>query len=156
MNPYQARAFEGASAVDLTVALYDGIIRFMNHAIDAVECGDTGQRRNAVKRAMDIVIHLQATLKMDIGGEPAKALAEFYVAIFALMLQGSQANSKQKFEQVIACVRNVRGAWRQVAKDPEVNPAPPQMAEFSSAHMHSGIETADYGMESAAGSRWNA
>ena len=49
MNPYQTRAFEGASAVDLTVALYDGIIRFMNHAIEAVECGDISQRRNAVK-----------------------------------------------------------------------------------------------------------
>jgi flagellar protein FliS len=156
MDPYQTCAFEGASAVELTVALYDGIIRFMNHAIDAVEREDTGQRRIAVKRAMDIVIHLQATLKMDIGGKPAEALAEFYVAMFALMLQGSQANSREKFEQVIACVRNVRGAWRQVAKDPEVNPAPPQMADLSSGHMHSGFETADYGLESAVGSRWNA
>jgi flagellar secretion chaperone FliS len=117
MDPYQTRAFEGASGVELTVALYDGIIRFMHDAIDAVERGDAVQRRAAVKRTMDIVIHLQATLQMDIGGKPAEALAEFYVAMFALMLQGSQANSKEKFEQVIACVRNVRDAWRLVAKD---------------------------------------
>ncbi len=120
MNPYQTRSFEGASGVELTVALYDGIIRFMNHAIEAVERGDAGQRRAAVKRAMDIVVHLQATLQMDIGGKPAEALAEFYVAIFALMLQGSQANSKEKFEQVITYLLNVRDAWRQVAQDPEI------------------------------------
>lgn len=52
------------------------------------------------------------------GGAPAKALEEFYVAMFALMLQGSQANSRKKFEQVIANVRNVRDVWKQVAADP--------------------------------------
>ncbi len=38
MNPYQTCALEGASGVELTIALYDGIrIRFMYRAIDAVE-----------------------------------------------------------------------------------------------------------------------
>lgn len=156
MNPYQTRAFEGASGVELTVALYDGIIRFMNCAIEAADRGDTAQRRIAVKRAMDIVIHLQATLQMDIGGEPAKALAEFYVAMFALMLQGSQANAREKFEQVIACVRNVRGAWRKVAKDPEANPAPPQMADLATGRRQTEFERAGCGMTSSVGSRWNA
>jgi flagellar protein FliS len=119
MDQYQTRALEGASGVELTMALYDGIIRFMRNAIEAVERGDASQRRAAVKRAMDIVIHLQATLQMDIGGKPAEALADFYVAMFALMLQGSQANSKEKFEHVIACVWKVRDAWCQVARNPD-------------------------------------
>ena len=113
MNPYQTQALEGAHPVELTIALYDGIIRFMNQAIEAVEQNDADQRRVAVKRAMDIVMHLQVTLDRKRGGKPAEALTEFYTAIFALMLQGSQANSRQKFEQVIANVRNVREAWKQ-------------------------------------------
>ena len=76
MNSYQNCALEGASAVELTVALYDGIIRFMRRAIEAVDQGDTIERRIAVRRAMDIVMHLQATLKMDVGGRPAEVLAE--------------------------------------------------------------------------------
>ena len=119
MDMYQAHALEGASGVELTVALYDGIIRFMHIAIEAVERKEVDERRAAVKRAMDIVIHLQATLKMDIGGKPAEALSEFYTAMFALMLQASQANSSAKFEQVIANVQNVRDAWRQVANVPD-------------------------------------
>jgi flagellar protein FliS len=118
MDMYQAHALEGASGVELTVALYDGIIRFMHIAIEAVERKEVDERRAAVKRAMDIVIHLQATLNKDVGGKPAEALSEFYVAMFALMLQGSQANSRKKFEEVIANVRNVRDAWKQVAADP--------------------------------------
>jgi flagellar secretion chaperone FliS len=126
MNPYQTHAAEGLSGLELTIALYDGIIRFLHRAIDAVESGDAGQRRAAVKRVLDIVIHLQATLRTDIGGKPAEALGEFYVAIFALILQGSQRNSSEKFFKVIELVKNVRDAWRQVARDQEVNQAAEQ------------------------------
>jgi flagellar protein FliS len=152
MNPYQTHATEGLSGVELTIALYDGIIRFLYRAIDAVERGDIGRRRAAVKRAMDIVIHLQATLRTDIGGKPAESLADFYVAMFALMLQGSQANSRQKFEHVIACVRNVRDAWRQVARDSAINQVPIPAAQLLRS-ARSGFE--GEGPESAARS-WNA
>lgn len=101
----------------LVVALYDGIVRFLNDAIAAVERGDAHARRVAVKRAMDIVMHLQGTLRMDVGGKTAETLSDFYAAIFALMLQGSQLASKEKFEQAIAYVWNVREAWRQVEAD---------------------------------------
>jgi len=98
---------------------------------------------------------LQARLRMDVGGKPAQALSEFYATIFAQILQASQSASSQKFEHAIECVRNVRDAWRQVAKDPEVNPAPLQVAGMSSGRMQSGFDS-EYGMESSAGSRWNA
>ena len=114
MDTYRAHALEGASGVELTIALYDGIVRFMQNAIEAVERKDVEGRRAAVKRAMDIVVHLQVTLDREVGGTPAESLSDFYVAMFALMLQGSQGNSRKKFEQVIANVRNVRSAWKQV------------------------------------------
>jgi flagellar protein FliS len=150
MNSYGARALEGASGVELTIALYDGIIRFMHNAIEAVDRADAAQRRCAVKRAMDIVIHLQATLKMDIGGKPAKALGEFYTAIFALMLQGSQANSREKFEHVIACVKSVREAWVQATRNPEATQALPQ------EHSPATLQHAGYEQEPETGSHWNA
>lgn len=121
MGEYREHMLEGASAVDLVVALYDGIVRFLYAAAAAAERGDAEERRAAVKRALDIIIHLQARLRMDVGGRPAQALSEFYAATFAQILQASQASSKAKFEHAIACVRNVREAWRQVARDPEAN-----------------------------------
>ena len=127
MGSYQDYALDGASAVDLVVALYDGIIRFLYAACDAVDRGDEAGRRAAVKRALDIIIHLQARLRLDVGGAPAEALSEFYASTFAQILQGSQSASRPKFEHAIACVRNVRDAWRQVAQDATVNPAPPQI-----------------------------
>jgi flagellar secretion chaperone FliS len=123
MNPYQARSTEGLSGVELTIALYDGIIRFLYRAIEAVERGDAGERRAAVKRALDILMYLQATLRTDVGGKPAEALGEFYVAMFALILQGSQRASSEKFLKAIQFVKNVRDAWREVVNGPAANEA---------------------------------
>ena len=155
MGSYQEHALESASAVELVVALYDGIIRFLFAANAAVERGDEGARRAAVKRALDIIIHLQARLRMDVGGRPAEALSEFYASIFAQILQASQSASRAKFEHAIECVRNVRDAWRQVAKDPTVNPAPAQVLEMPT-HGQRGMGNDDFGADAVRGSRWNA
>jgi len=153
MGSYQEFALEGASAVDLVVALYDGIIRFLYAATDAVERGDQEARRTAVKRALDIIIHLQARLRMDVGGRPAQALSEFYATIFSEILQASQSASRQKFLHAIECVRNVRDAWRQVARDSTVNPAPLQVP---SGRGRTSFEGDEYGAEASVGSSWNA
>jgi flagellar protein FliS len=156
MGSYQDHALDGASAVDLVVALYDGILRFLYAASAAVERGDAVARRTAVKRALDIIIHLQARLRMDVGGRPAQALSEFYASIFAQILQASQSASRQKFEHAIECVKNVRDAWRQVARDPEVNPAPLQVRGTSSGRGQSSFNNSEYGAETSVASHWNA
>jgi flagellar secretion chaperone FliS len=128
MGTYQQHTLKGASAVELVVALYDGILRFLHAACDAVDRGDEVGRRSSVKRALDIILHLQARLRMDVGGKPAQALSDFYTSIFAQILQASQGASKAKFLHAIQCVQNVRDAWKQVAIDPVVNAAPQRVA----------------------------
>ncbi len=154
MADYREHALEGASALDLVVALYDGILRFLYAAGEAVERGDVTARRIAVKRALDIVIHLQARLRMDIGGRPAQVLSEFYASIFAQIVQASQAASRLKFEHAIDCVRNVRDAWREAAKDPEavaVTAKPHAAASRSQAPVQGYEDRSDL-----AASRWTA
>ena len=150
MASYREHALEGASAIDLVVALYDGIIRFLYAAITAVEHGDADTRRAAVKRALDIIIHLQARLRMDVGGRPAQTLSEFYAAIFAQILQASQSASKTKFQHTIDCVRNVRDAWREVARDPNANSDSPRVLMMTSR------PAAAAPADTASGSSWTA
>ncbi|MGA2889793.1 MAG: flagellar export chaperone FliS [Terracidiphilus sp.] len=154
MGSYQEHALDGASAVDLVVALYDGILRFLFAAHEAVERGDQEARRTAVKRALDIIIHLQARLRMDVGGRPAQVLSEFYASIFAQILQASQSASLQKFEHAIECVRNVRDAWREVAKDPEANAASPRMAAIAQTRRQVGMESSEG--DAATAASWTA
>jgi flagellar protein FliS len=133
MGSYRQHALDGASAVDLVVALYDGIVRFLYDAMRAVDRGDAEGRRAASKRALDIIIHLQARLRMDVGGAPAKALSEFYAAIFAQILQASKSASSARFSHAIDCVKNVREAWREVARDPNANTGALRLSQSGAA-----------------------
>jgi flagellar protein FliS len=117
---YQQESLAGKNPVELVVALYDGMIRFLHDAVAAIERGDTSARRVAIKRVLDILMHLQSRLRMDIGGTSAQSLSEFYAAIFALCLEGSRLASVRRLEEAMACVRDVREAWNIVARDPEV------------------------------------
>src|ERR1700758_5066761 len=114
---YQQQSLAGKNGVELIVALYDGMVRFLNRAIAATEAGDIHERRVAVKRVLDILMHLQSRLRMDVGG-PANSLSEFYAAIFALCLEGSRLSSPERFRTAIECIVGVREAWQQVAQDP--------------------------------------
>lgn len=156
MDYYQQRALEGASGVELTIALYDGIVRFVREAIAAVNRGDVPGRRRALKRAMDIVIHLQGTLRLDIGGKPAEALLEFYTSIFALMLQGSMEASPEKLEKAIDYVLNVRDAWRQVVHESRGMATQPPTQDEIAMQQGSGYRPSVLDSMHEAAARWTA
>lgn len=153
MDYYQVHALEGASPVDLVVSLYDGIIRFLSSAIDAVERKDVSARRMYVKKAMDIIIHLQATLRMDVGGKVAETLSEYYSSMFAIILQASQLESRERFEHAISCVQTVREAWKKVASDPEALEALRNRQEASSGVVRASVVQQQ---ESDSSPRWTA
>jgi flagellar protein FliS len=115
---YQQQALAGATGIELVIALYDGAIRFLYRALQCVEEQDVHGRRVAVKRVLDILMNLQARLRPDLGGSAATALAEFYAAMFTMTLEASHVESVEQFQEIIACVRNVRDAWVVVARDP--------------------------------------
>src|ERR1700722_2872791 len=123
---YQQQTLAGATGVELIVALYDGLIRFLYRAMQCVEEKDVHGRRIAVKKAVDIFIYLQARLRPDVGGAVAASLADFYSTMFTMTLEASHLESKEQFEEVISFVRNVREAWVVVARDPEAGKVLPR------------------------------
>ena len=116
---YQQQALVGATGMELIVALYDGVIRFLYRAMQCVEEDDVRGRRIAVKRVVDILMYLQARLRPELGGSVASSLADFYATMFTMTLEASHLESVEQFQEVIAYVRNVREAWVVVARDPE-------------------------------------
>lgn len=117
---YHQQSLAGMNGVELIVALYDGMVRFLYRAIQAIEANDISERRIAIKRTLDILMHLQSRLRMDLGGSSAKSLAEFYAAIFALCIDGSRLASTARLKEAISCIRDVREAWHTISQDPQV------------------------------------
>jgi flagellar protein FliS len=159
---YQQQALLSANGVELIIALYDGAIRFLYRAIQAVEEADELGRRIAVKRAVDIVMYLQARLRTDVGGKPAAALSDYYAAMFTMILEASNLASAKQFMEVIDCLRDVRDAWLVVAQDPEAQQLLPrelrsQAERYSSKLPPAPAQSSDYSPdEEEARPRWSA
>ena len=152
---YQQQALAGATGVELIVALYDGLIRFLYRAMQCVEESDTHGRRVAVKKAIDILMYLQARLRPDVGGAVAASLADFYSAMFTLTLEASHLESREQFEEVIALVRNVREVWVVVARDPEAGRVLPRELRTREEKFLPAVQTQMANGEAGA-SRWSA
>ena len=154
---YQQKSLDGATGIELVIALYDGAIRFLYRAIQSVEEDDVRSRRIAVKKAIDILMYLQARLRPELGPRPAAALSDFYAAMFTMTLEASHAASKEQFLEVIACIRNVREAWVVAAKDPVVGRMLPRELRTQEEKFlpTSSAKPEPYDGE-AVGSRWQA
>jgi flagellar protein FliS len=151
---YQQRTLAGLNGVELIVALYDGMVRFLYCAIKAIEENDVSQRRIAIKRTLDILMHLQSRLRMDTGGSSAKALAKFYAAIFALCIDGSRLASTARLKEAISCIRDVREAWHTISQDPEVIRVLQENQRPQMLHVPSPAQIT--GSQEPAPSRWSA
>jgi flagellar secretion chaperone FliS len=114
---YQQHALASSNPIELVVALYDGAIRFLRQAIVAIEANDLPGRRQSVKRALDIYLHLQSRLRYDVDSQVANTLSQFYLEMFRYTLLASSANSREGFERIINHVAQVRDAWRIAAND---------------------------------------
>src|SRR5579875_3385404 len=123
---YREQALAGATGIELVIALYDGAIRFLYRAVQCAIEDDVRGRRIAVKKALDILMYLQARLRPDVGGKTAQALGDFYAAMFTMTLEASHHGSAEELQEVILCIRNVRDAWTVVARDPEAGKVLPR------------------------------
>ena len=92
-----SRATHTVSKTRQVVMLYDGMIRFLQQAIEAMEKKDFEARYHKLMRVSDIIIGLQACLDFDSGGPSAKILFDFYsrmdMRIFAL----NRSNDVKKY-----------------------------------------------------------
>ena len=156
-SSYQQESLAGATGVQLVLALYDASVRFLYRAQQCVVDGDVPGRRAAVKKFIDIVMYLQARLRMDVGGSSATALADFYATMFTMALEASHAASVEQFQEVIGCVLNVRDAWMVVARDPEAGRVlPRELRTWEEKFVPANTPHSPVSDGEAVGSRWMA
>ncbi len=158
---YRQQTLAVMNRVEMVVALYDGMIRFLHSAIASIEAGDVEGRRHAIGRVLEILVYLQARLRPDVGGQSAIALSEFYAAMYAQCVRASRDASVALCEQTILDVRNVRDAWGKAA---ESESSKTEQARDYQMHQHLlesrqsalGLNPPPEAMAAPASNRWSA
>jgi flagellar secretion chaperone FliS len=113
---YQTNAIHTAPPEQLVVMLYDGCLRFLRRAEAAAEEGRRPQVTEGVARATAIIMELNATLDMELGGDIAQNLRSLYFFLHRHLLEASREASAEKVRQAIDLVAELRGAFAEAAK----------------------------------------
>jgi flagellar protein FliS len=109
-----------ASPGQLILMLYDGALRFLDHARDALESPEETHKRierintNLIK-AQDIIAELQSSLNMD-AGEYSRNLDRLYDYYLRRLFE---ANLKKKVAPVVeveGLVRQLRDGWAEMLR----------------------------------------
>ena len=111
-------AHGGVAAADphqLVVMLMDGALESIATARGAMEHGSIETKARMLQRAVAIVDELRASLNLAAGGEIAANLADLYDYVARQLIRANAENRKEMLDEVSHLLREVRGAWIQIA-----------------------------------------
>jgi flagellar protein FliS len=130
---YLENHFTNMPPGQVVLALYDGTLAALQHAMDAFDEGDVARRGAAITKAVAILGELQVALNLEEG--PHQPLAVSLDALYHYMMyEISNANMHDKREPLAECselISGIREAWSKmlvtlseeeaVDRDPETN-----------------------------------
>jgi flagellar protein FliS len=118
LNPYQqyrATNVETAGSVDLVVMLYQGAIKFIRRAVEAIEQRDHQAAHKNFVHAQDIVVELVGSLNHEAGGDIAPQLASLYDYCYRQLIAANVKKDPAPAREVIGILRDLGSAWQQIA-----------------------------------------
>ena len=103
------------SSLGAVVMLYDGMIKEVKKAKEAVEEGRIEDRFNATQKACRILLGLQSHLDFEKGGDVSLMLDQFYHTIFRDLQSVNMKNSSVLCDDIVRALSEVRASWAELA-----------------------------------------
>lgn len=111
---YQHNMVYTASPQELTLMLYNGLIKFINLSIQAVEEENISKSHNNIVRAQDILVEFMSTLDMKY--EVSKGLMALYDYMNRRLIEANLNKDKAILEEVLGFAESLRDTWAQAMK----------------------------------------
>jgi flagellar protein FliS len=115
LNAYRQTQVQSRTPLELVVMLYDGALKSMTAACDAIDRGDIPARRDALSRTLAIVSELQSTLNLEAGGEIAASLDDLYGYANRRLLDAAMTNDPKPIIEIRRLLETLREAWQTIA-----------------------------------------
>jgi flagellar secretion chaperone FliS len=118
-RPYQAyqnTQVQTSNQKQLIVMLYDGMNRFMNRAVKAIEERDVETAHINLHRTGQILLELLSTLREDKGGTIAVNLKKIYVYCYEQIVIANLKKDVAAVREVQGILSNLGEGWKQVGR----------------------------------------
>lgn len=115
-HKYQAyaSATQTVAPVRQIVLLYEGIIRLVQQAKEAINEKRIEDRYDLLIKASELVSGLQGCLDFDKGGEIARVLYSYYSSIDARLFALHRTNSIEECDAIVMDLKSMRDAWNEI------------------------------------------
>jgi len=113
-NPYEKienDAIFTASKEELTLMLYEGALKFMNQAIDAVENKDYQKANSLIIRTQDILREFQITL--DFQYDISNQLNSLYDYMHRRLIEANMSKDVEILNEIRDMFREFRDTWKE-------------------------------------------
>ncbi len=123
-SAYREADASGATAVRRVVLLYEQLIQDLSQAAQAMEQNNIEHRTNRINHALDVLCVLQGTLNFERGGQVARNLETFYVALRANLWKAQVYACKETLLRQITDLFALRETWAEVDRAESAGSAP--------------------------------
>jgi flagellar protein FliS len=113
---YQDTAISTQTRGRLVVLLYDGAVKFLRLALQALEDGDWARKGEYINRATAILNELDSCLDLDAGGDVAANLRRLYQFCIRHLGEANLHRDPQRIEEVIGILVELNEGWKVVAR----------------------------------------
>lgn len=112
---------ETASPHQIVVMLFEGAISAIATASMHMQLKHPAPKGEAIGKAIDIIEGgLQACLDYQAGGELAEKLGALYQYMCHRLLHANLRNDQKALDEVTGLLKELKGAWEEIADDPAV------------------------------------
>ena len=113
---YQAyvQATHTAPKTKQVVMLYDGAIRFVQQAKEAISDQRIEDRYHLLVKATEVIYGLQGALDFENGGRVARILYNYYSTIDMKLFSIQHSNSLSTCDEVIEELKQMRDVWAEI------------------------------------------
>lgn len=115
LNQYKQNTVFTATSEELTLMLYDGAIKFVNIGKLNIENKDTVKAHEALMRAQDIIIELNASLNMDY--EISNNLRSIYDFIMERLVDGNIQKDIAPLDEALELLQELRDTWKDAMRE---------------------------------------
>jgi flagellar protein FliS len=104
----------GASPHKLIALLFDACQENLAIAKGAIERKEIKKKADAIKKAIDIVVRLQASLDFEKGGQIATKLDDLYTFCTNRLALANAVNDTTMIDEVFRVIAEIKAGWSQI------------------------------------------
>jgi flagellar protein FliS len=116
LNAYKKTSIHTASKEEILLMLYQAAIKNCKKAIEAMEQKDIAKKGEYIGKLQDIIIELNNSLDLEIGGHLASELSSLYDYLLFASTQANIHMEKNHLEGCLKIILTLYSGWTEAIK----------------------------------------